>query len=185
MGLQTAVLGISLAALVGLPAVANGLSVQVTATNLGDTTPGKDLWQYLYMVSGGLVNTNEGFTIFFDPNLYSDLQNPQAVPSSDWNVDIVHPDPSIPADGFFDALALVSPASLTTLFTVEFTWLGGSNATPGVQPFQTYACTDATCANVTITSSGITIPEPPLIALFMAGLIGLSMCRTKHAPRLF
>jgi len=124
MRIRTAVLGASLAALLALPALANALTIQFTATDLTDIVLGKDLWKYTYTVSGGPVNANEGFTIYFDYLLYSDLQQYPLPPN------------------IYDALALLSPASLADPFTVEFVWLGGSGTTPGAQPFQTYTCTE-------------------------------------------
>ena len=39
--------------------------------DLADTTPGQDLWEYRYTVTGLALTTGQGFTIFFDFNLYS------------------------------------------------------------------------------------------------------------------
>lgn len=189
MRIRSAGLGASLAALLALPALANALTIQFSATDLPDTGSG-DLWQYTYTVSGGPVNANKGFTIYFDYHLYSDLQDPPPAPNSDWNVATVQPSTSLPDNGFFDALAQVSPASLANPFTVKFVWLGGAGTTPGTQPFETYVCNDPPdCLNITPTGSGTTgssaIPEPPALALLMAGLLGLGARRIKRIPKYF
>ena len=184
MRIRTAVLGASLAALLALPAMANALTIQFTATDLLDTGSG-DLWRYSYTVSDGPVNANEGFTIRFDHFLYSGLEDPPPPVNADWDIAVEQPTTSPPADGFYDALSLIDGASLADTFEVTFVWLGGAGTTPGSQPFETYTCTNSTCSTVNITSSGSTassaIPEPPALALLMAGLIGLGARRIKRA----
>ena len=46
--------------------------------------------------------------------------------NADWDVIAVQPDPALPADGFFDALALSPGASLSDPFAIAFVWLGSA-----------------------------------------------------------
>ena len=43
--------------------------------DLADTTPGQDLWEYSYQVSGLTLTAGQGFTIFFDLGLYTLLRS--------------------------------------------------------------------------------------------------------------
>jgi len=181
MRIRTTVLSVSLAALL-LPAAANALMIQYAATDLTDTTSGEDLWRYDYTLSGQIFNEYQGFTVFFSPNNYGALSSPSAPnSSSDWDVLRINPDPGIPDDGLFDALALVNNASLSGTFSVQFVWLGGASTVPGAQSYETYKCNNGDCnTGFEITSGGGSlstvsgaIPEPGSLSLFLAGLLGL------------
>ncbi|HLJ17643.1 MAG TPA: PEP-CTERM sorting domain-containing protein [Bryobacteraceae bacterium] len=149
-----------------------------------NVTPGQDLWQYNYFVSGTTFAVNEDFTIFFDYHNFSNLQNPQPTVSSDWNVIDLQPDLNLPDNGAYDALALVDNPSLTTTFQVQFDWLG--SGTPGSQPFSINQFDSAgnlvavveTGNTVPVTS---TVPEPGAGLLFIAGIGALLLLR--RAPR--
>jgi hypothetical protein len=111
--------------LLASPGSTQATTIQFTATDLNDTLgPGGDLWQYSYAVSGFTFPMNYDFSILFSPNLYRDLENPPP-PVTAWDVLTLQPDPALPADGLYDALALVDNASLANPFTVRFLWLGG------------------------------------------------------------
>src|SRR5437588_4084890 len=69
---------------------AGGITYQ--ATDLQDVQPGLDLWQYVYNVSGFDFRRGQGFTIFFDPLRYSNLQNPPPPVNASWDVISVQPD---------------------------------------------------------------------------------------------
>ena len=48
-------------------------TITFNAANLADTTPGQDLWQYSYTVSGVTFGNGEGFSISFDRTLFTSL----------------------------------------------------------------------------------------------------------------
>ena len=186
MRIRTTVLSVSLAALL-LPAAANALMIQYAATDLTDTTSGEDLWRYDYTLSGQVFNEYQGFTVFFSPTNYGVLSSPGAPNSSpDRDVLTIDPDPGIPDDGWFDALALVNNASLSGTFSVQFVWLGGASTAPGAQSYETYKCSDIDCSTgVDITSRGGSlptgaIPEPASLSLVLAGLLGLGARRFRN-----
>lgn len=139
-------------------------TIQSQATDLPDTTPGQDLWRYAYNVSGFNFQMNEGFSVFFDAQLYRNLANPAPSLSPIWSVIAVQPDVLLQAAGYLDALALTSSPSLATTFQVDFVWLG--QGTPGAQPFYIY---DPTFAP--ISSGNTSIPEPGAWLILSLGIL--------------
>ena len=112
-------------------------TITYTATDLNDILgPGGDFWEYRYTVSGQSFAPDMGFSIVFTLGRYSDLEAPPV--NGDWDVVAFQPDPSLPDDGFYDALALVNNATLTDPFVARFVWLGGSLMVPGAQAFLVY-----------------------------------------------
>ena len=76
------------------------------AFNLTDTTPGQDLWRFSYTVRGFEFQANQGFSVFFTPSLYRQLQSPPPAVNADWNVIAVQPDLVLNDPGFYDAQAV-------------------------------------------------------------------------------
>jgi len=141
------------------------------------------LWQYTYNVSDNNFSADTGFSIYFDYNLYSNIQDPAPFVNSDWDILTLQPDLLLPDDGVYDAYALADNASLADSFTINFVWLGGN--APLEQSFEIYD------SNFNITESGFTqsanipppnsVPEPQGIFLIGIGLIGLILSRkTKN-----
>ena len=152
-------------------------TISYQASNLSDTTPGEDLWQYSYSLSGYSFNQNYGFTILFDYLLYSNLEDPPPFVNSEWDLLVFQPDLSLTAGGVYDALALVDSASLADAFTVSFVWLG--SGTPGFQPFQVYNPDFETIESGRTTSGAAAIPEPATLLLLGSGLISFTGIRKK------
>ena len=167
-----------LAAILTLSSVtARAGTITYQATDLTDTTPGEDLWQYHYVLSGFTFSLDFGFDIFFplsDGFLVGDIKNTPP-PNADWDTLALQPDPGLPADGLYDALALVNNASLADAFVVDFIWHG--TGTPGTQRFEIF---DDTFTIIdegrTIPAGGTPVPEPTTTLLFLSGAVLLWGC---------
>lgn len=148
------------------------------ASNLADTTPGQDLWEYTYQVGLANFGAGEGFAVNFNRNLYTLLQSPPPVVNGDWDALTIQPDLTLHSDGFYDALALRDDPSLADPFLVRFVWLG--SGVPGTQPFNVYD------QDFSVISQGQTapIPEPstPLFMLCISAAVLLSG-RAGHPRR--
>jgi hypothetical protein len=110
------------------PGISYATSVTYDVQNLGGTT-----WEYTYTVANDTLGVDiEEFTIWFELGLYENLVA-TATPA-DWDPLAIDPDPGIPDDGFYDALALVAgitPGGSLGGFSVSFDFLGAG--TPGSQ----------------------------------------------------
>jgi len=165
---------LSIAALAALWAlvcagVATATVINYTATDLVDINPGQDLWQYSYTVSDYTFSADTGFTIYFDPTHYTQLDPFPVVPNADWDILTWNPDPNLPGDGAYDAYALVDAASLADPFIVSFAWSGGG-AGPGAQFFEIYDGSTWTVIENGFTSGATPVPEPATTLLFSIGL---------------
>ena len=132
--------------------------------DLADATPGQDLWEYRYTVTGLALTAGQGFTVFFDFNLYTLLQNPPPSVNTDWNPISVQPDLALHSNGFYDAQALRNAPSLADPFRVPFVWLG--TGTPGAQPMTVYNADFSTQSQGQTTN----VPEPTALALLLLGV---------------
>jgi len=182
-GVLGLLIALVLVALLGEPRSAPAITILFEATDLADSGGG-DLWQYTYQVSGFTPQENTAFEIFFDPDLYRDLQDPPpAVP--DWDIITIQPDPAIPDDGIYSALALLDNASLAGPFTIEFVWLGPPGTVPGSQPFElnAFVLNDVTGDlefSRTLDDGRTTttaVPESATLVLLGTGLACLLGCR--------
>jgi len=177
---KTGLLLVMIAALLLFSAsISSATNITYTAVNLSDVTPGVDLWQYSYAVSGFTFDADYGFTVYFDETLYSDLANPSA--NADWDPIVLQPVPDLPAAGVYDALALNDVASLADPFTLEFIWLG--IGTPGAQPFEVYSLDSSGALTVLeegqTTAAAAPVPEPATMLLFGPGLAALAYARKR------
>jgi subtilase-type serine protease len=110
-------------------------------------------WEYSYAVSNdSLASAIDHFTVNFDLGLYKNL-NPISAPTG-WDIVSFDPDPLLPDNGVYDALALsggVTSGLTVSGFRIKFDFFG--SGTPGSQGFKIY---DA--LNFTLLDSGVTTP---------------------------
>lgn len=147
-------------ALFALAPPGNAATLIFTVSDLADSAPGQDLWEYSYLLGDVSLTANQGFTVIFDRALFTQLQIPPVLISGDWDLLTVQPDAGLNSNGFFDALALRNSPSLADPFKVRFVWL--ATGTPGPQPFTIYA------SDFSTISRSQTVPEPSTLALLLA-----------------
>jgi hypothetical protein len=159
--------------------------VSYTATDISGST-----WEYTYTIDNSVLSSNlTEFTTFFALGQYSNL----AVLSSpgNWSPIVAQPDAGLPADGFYDAVALdagLAAGASQTGFSVEFTY--GGAGTPGSQLFNIVdSNTFATLATgqTTLAGGGVTsapeIDPSSLIGAMTLLLGGLAMIRGSAKDR--
>jgi hypothetical protein len=113
------------------PVRADGVSVDFTAISLGSGT-----WQYDYTLQF-FFSTNWGVAIYFPtPDYVGGSISDLGTGSSDWLTFAFQSDPTIPAPGEYDIVALVDNPSLGSVFDVTFQWNG--TGTPGTQAFDLF-----------------------------------------------
>jgi hypothetical protein len=117
------------------------------------------------------------FTIWFDQgtqrNLTIGTPNP---PAGDWSELAVQPDLFLHLDGYYDAFKKtggLAAGESAPGFTVAFDWLG--EETPGAQRFEVIDP-----VSFATLYSGVTVPEPASVALFLVGMtIAARRCRRR------
>ena len=144
--------------------------IKSEAIDLVDLTPDADLWEYRYLVSDYVFRANEGFTIYFDWQYFTGLEDPPPYVNSSWDVIVFPPDPYLEADGAYDALALTDGASLRDAFVVSFVYAG--TTPPGTQRFDVNQF-DSQGRFLRLVISGQTtaqIPEPRTALFILTGV---------------
>ena len=157
--------------------MADADTIRYEATNLGGNE-----WRYDYTLRNTGVDAIAQFTIYFDPDLYSDLDETTALGPSGWDVLVIQPDRGLPDDGFFDALNETSPVltgETLTGFSVSFFWLG--TGAPGSQPFDIL---DPVTFAPLVSGTTTIVPLPAPISLCLLGLAGLQLFRRRQLGKL-
>lgn len=170
--------------LFGLAASAFATKIEYETLKLAGSPPSGSYWEYRYYVSGRSFAMNEGFTIFFDFNLFGELQSSPPAPNPDWDVLTLQPDLQLPDNGAYDALALVDNASLANPFTVDFVFL--ASGSPGSQPFTINrfdsegTLLDTLETGFTVPRQTNVVPEPDTWLLVSGALMAISAARARR-----
>ncbi|GGA77875.1 hypothetical protein GCM10011507_31410 [Edaphobacter acidisoli] len=146
------------AAWAGASALADSVVVDYGATQIGGTE-----WQYTYQLSG-TFQSGDDLAIYFPLATSANLVD-MGTGGPDWTTFVLQPDGSLPADGEFDMLANQDNPDLSSVFTVDFEWLGSGS--PGSQSFTLYD------PNFNVIDTGATVPEPGSLLLLGSGFLGL------------
>jgi hypothetical protein len=134
--------------------------------------PGAGRWTYFYALDEFPYDAGYGFTVYFDPELYADLDPNPLAPGEDWDAISVEPDAQLGEEGFYDAEALVDLPSVAASFSVSFRWLGAGD--PGAQPFEVRE----PAPSFGVVESGISVaPEPGACGFGAAALVALAATR--------
>jgi hypothetical protein len=139
--------------------------------DLADPVPGQDLWLFQYTVKGFDTSEAAGLSILFDHATSAGLDTTGLAAPAVWDVLVLQPDPALPSDGLFDALALGQPEAVSGPLEVSFLWSG--TEPPGPQAFTLYDEHFSTVA----TGFTTIVPEPGTALLLAAGLAGLGARR--------
>ena len=157
-----------------LPAAAQATRI---VASIDDPEPG-DPYTFSFDVSEHDFLQDVGFSIYFDHTLYSGLASATAAEADDWDLILLQPDPLLPADGVFDALALVDQASTLGPFQVQAFFTG--EGVPDLRlPFEVYELPEGPEGPVNIIETGVTLPEPSPLALLALSIAGLAAARRR------
>lgn len=145
------------------------LTVEYTALDLPDVTPGVDRWQYAYTVSAGGFVPFGGLSLLYAPALYAGLAVSTEPAAADWMTPslVIDPDPGLAADGVVTLTALTNVDAAS--FVVDFDWLG--TGSPGAQGFEKFDDFFTTVASGQTTAAGsvVDVPTPGALALLLGG----------------
>jgi hypothetical protein len=118
--------------------LASASTARATLVEYETSNVSGNTWRYDYTVTNdSLSRSIDELTIFFTLGLYENV-NFGGAPAG-WDALVIAPDPNLPDDGFYDALALGSGLAVgATLggFYAVFDWLG--SGTPGSQSFSVF-----------------------------------------------
>lgn len=143
---------------------------------------GNNRYQYNYTINNETTLGLDGFSIFFDPALYTNLLIENA--SANWDTLIYEPDSSFGLEGALESIAIgtpLAPGDNLPGFSVSFDWLGGNVF--GGQNFEFFD--SVTFDSVLIGSTAIlnnsgTVPVPTTLALLFLGWGALHRSRQRN-----
>lgn len=165
-------------------ATGNCTVIDFTATQLAGSQ-----WRYDYVVKNDTLSIDiYNFYIEFDRNRYSNLD--VAARPANWDVFLGQPDPSIPIDGAYSAVATrgeigigrIRPGGSQAGFAVIFDYLGPT--LPAEQPFAVIVFNERDGSRLVdsgFTTAATAVSEPATLTLALAGMGLFPLLRRKSA----
>jgi hypothetical protein len=164
-----------LAAAVLASTAARAVEIAYFAQNEADPAPGHDRWTYHYQLDEFPYDAGYGFTVYFDPDLYSDL-DPSPHAPGEWDPLTVEPDAGLGDEGFYDAEAIFDLPRTSVVFTVSFRWLGAGS--PGAQPFEVR---EPEPSFAVIEDGTTVLPEPTAVTAGLGAIAALASLRRMQS----
>jgi hypothetical protein len=170
-----------LAVLVVFTGCATANTVTFTTTLVTPGAPGVAIWENDYTLTGFSFVQYEDFQLLFDPAVFQQLLNGVAIPSSDWDLLLVQPDPNIPDNGVYDMMALGNGPSFSGPFSVQYTLLGSTPPTSQVYRVVQLDSNgnvvgDPLETGLALGPSGA-VPEPSSLQLYTIAVLGVVVLR--------
>jgi len=164
---------------------ADSIEYQISPTS----TPG--LYEFDYILTGLTFSQGDELDISFDPTIYGCLGGDPSTPgcgsataSSDFTYMVNQPDNPAGAPGDFYLIANISNPSLAGTFSVDFEYAAGisaADAGDGSQPWTVYDF--PADGSLTVTDSGMTVPEPANASLSAVTLLVLGAFALRRRLR--
>lgn len=172
-------------AALGASLLAAGLSAQATTVTSQATWMVGQQWRLSFSIDNDtLPEPIEGWTVYFDAALFSDIADASA--PAGWDPLLWQPEAAFASPGAFDLLAdpgaELQPGQALGGFSVLVTWLGVG--APAALPFEVYRL-DPDSGEVVLVEGGRTrvaaVPLPATLLLTLAGLALMAGLRqTPH-----
>ena len=151
---------------------ARAATIDTTLLDLGGS-----VWEATFSITNDLAVDINQFTVYFDVASYRSLG--LGPTPTDWDAIVLQPDPLLPDDGIYDALALtagLAPGTSLGGFTVQFLFLGAG--APG--PLQ-FDIVDPDTFDVLASGASVptVVPLPAAAWLLVSGCWLLTFSRRR------
>lgn len=159
---------------------ASAATVNYTAFDIADSTPGQDLWRYDYLISGSF-GAFDTLSLEYADSLYAQLALTTPPTTLDAAPVVTGGFPA-GSPSLLQLTAFSANAALSDAASVTFVWLGLGK--PGSQPFSvdTDLGVNLQTSRTTLTPAAGAVPEPASAGLVAAALAGLAITRRRASP---
>lgn len=166
---------------VGLLAALVAIEVHATSVTHEFTHIGGDTWQASYVLANDTLPDSIGeITIWYELGTYENIVALDA--PGEWDPVAIQPEPGIPDDGFYDALALsdeLAPGASIGEFHVQFDLIGA--VTPQSQFFEVFSGSFVNLDSGFTQPAVSNVPLPLSVPLFVSSLAILARRRANRS----